>query len=171
MADGKELPGQVSCNNEIVTFVPDSRLRLETSYAAKLTADIQDMAGNKTAEHAWEFKNGITVQASAAPEYKGKEYCIDPEEALVAAASSCHMLTFLAIASKKGFVVNQYTDQPIGYLEKNADGTMAVTRIELHPQIIFGGRQPSAQDIQKLHQSAHKACFIANSIRSTVEIK
>ncbi|TBR21832.1 OsmC family peroxiredoxin, partial [bacterium] len=79
-------------------------------------------------EHAWAFDAGIQVRASAAPDFRGKPDCVDPEEALIAALSSCHMLTFLAIASRKRLVVDSYEDAAVGILEKNAAGRLAVTR-------------------------------------------
>ena len=71
-------------------------------------------------DHLWKFENGIEVPASAAPDYLGNPQCVDPETAFVAALSSCHMLTFLAVASHKGFVVDTYEDHAVGHLEKNA---------------------------------------------------
>lgn len=122
-------------------------------------------------EHAWIFDNGIRVQASAAPQFKGKEGHIDPEEAFVASVASCHMLTFLAIASKKKWIVESYTDEPVGELSENNDGQLAMTKIVLRPQIVFSSdKQPSQEEIRKLHDKAHMHCFIAHSIRTDVEI-
>jgi organic hydroperoxide reductase OsmC/OhrA len=121
--------------------------------------------------HTWEFEGGPTVPASAAAAFSGGAGCVDPEEGLVAAASSCHMLTFLAIASKKKLVVASYADQAVGHLEKDAEGRLAVTRIELHPVVRFApGPAVSAEELRKLHDSAHRNCFIANSIRATVTV-
>lgn len=123
-------------------------------------------------EHRWDFLNGIKVNASAAVEYKGKEECVDPEQALVAAISSCHMLTFLAIASKKGIVVQSYTDEAVGFLEKDSDGKISVTRAVLKPKIIFSGDKiPAKEDIERMHHSAHVHCFIANSVKTDVKIE
>jgi organic hydroperoxide reductase OsmC/OhrA len=122
-------------------------------------------------EHRWDFDGGPSVPASAAAAYAGGSGCVDPEEALVAALSGCHMLTFLAIAAKKQLVVMSYEDRPVGHLEKNADGKLAVTRIELHPQVKFAaGVEVSAEDLQRLHDSAHRNCFIASSIRADVTV-
>jgi organic hydroperoxide reductase OsmC/OhrA len=89
----------------------------------------------------------------------------------VAALSSCHMLTFLAIASKKGFVVDDYRDEAVGVLEKNAEGRLAVTRVTLRPRIGFSGdRVPSVEEIERMHESAHRGCFIANSVRTEVTV-
>ena len=122
--------------------------------------------------HTWRFEGGVEVPASAAPQFLGDASRVDPESALVAALSSCHLLTFLAIASNSGFVVDQYEDDPVGHLEKNASGKLAVTRVILRPRIVFGGaKQPSAQELEKLHDKAHKECFIANSVLTTVTVE
>ena len=122
-------------------------------------------------DHVWRFAGGVEVPASAAPAYFGNPKLVDPEGALVAALSSCHMLTFLALASNKGFVVDSYEDNAVGHLEKNANGKMAITRVDLHPKIVFGGaKQPGETDIQWLHDKAHRECFIANSVLTEVKI-
>ena len=122
-------------------------------------------------DHAWKFPNGVEIPASATPAYLGNPNRVDPEAALVAALSSCHMLTFLALAANKGFVVESYEDDAVGHLEKNAAGKMAVTRVELRPKIIFSGtKQPAAADLDGLHDKAHKECFIANSVTTDVRV-
>jgi len=121
-------------------------------------------------DHVWRV-NGNEIPASATAAYLGNAQRVDPEAALVAALSSCHMLTFLALASNKGFVVDSYEDQAVGHLEKNAAGKMAVTRVELRPKITFGGtKQPTAMDLDWLHDKAHKECFIANSVTTEVRV-
>ena len=90
-------------------------------------------------DHAWRFDNGIEIPGSAAPAYLGNPDRVDPEGAFVAALASCHMLTFLALASNRGFVVDSYEDCAVGHLGKNANGKMAVIRIDLRPQITFSG--------------------------------
>ena len=122
-------------------------------------------------DHTWRFENGVEVPASATPSYLGNPQRVDPEAALVAALSSCHMLTFLALASNKGFVVESYEDAAVGHLEKNAAGKMAITRVDLHPKIAFGGaKQPTPADLEWLHDKAHKECFIANSVTTEVRV-
>lgn len=122
-------------------------------------------------DHTLEFDNGATVKASSAPTYFGDPAGVDPEEMLVAALSSCHMLTFLAVAAKSGYVVERYEDHPVGFLEKNAEGRLAVTRASLHPRIEFGGdKRPDAPTIERMHAKAHANCFIANSVRTVVTI-
>lgn len=122
-------------------------------------------------DHVWRFPNGVEVPGSAAPAYLGNPQRVDPEAAFVAALSSCHMLTFLALASNKGFVVDSYEDAAVGHLEKNANGKLAITRVDLHPKIIYSGaKQPAAADLEWLHDKAHKECFIANSVTTEVKV-
>jgi len=133
------------------------------------SADFSYDTYNRT--HSWQFDDGTVVPASAAPAFNGGLYGIDPEEALVAATSSCHMLTFLAICAKKGLAVERYYDKAVGVLAKNESGKLAITQIALSPQVTFSGeRQPDPAELQGLHESAHRNCFIANSINATVII-
>jgi organic hydroperoxide reductase OsmC/OhrA len=121
-------------------------------------------------DHVWSV-NGNDIPASATTAYLGSPDRADPEGALVAALSSCHMLTFLALAANKGFVVDSYEDAAVGHLEKNAQGKLAVTRVDLHPRVAFGGaRQPAEADLEWLHDKAHKECFIANSVTTDVRV-
>jgi organic hydroperoxide reductase OsmC/OhrA len=123
-------------------------------------------------DHVWRFENGIEVPASAAPAYFGNPQRVDPEGALVAALSSCHMLTFLAVCARKRLVVDSYDDEAVGYLEKNAEGKLAMTRVVLRPRVRFGGDgPPSDEEFAKLHDKAHHACFIANSVRTEVTVE
>lgn len=125
---------------------------------------------NYSRDHVWRFPNGIEVAASATPAYLGNASRVDPEAAFVAALSSCHMLTFLAIASMKGFVIDSYDDNAVGHLEKNAAGKMALTRVDLRPKIVFSGKQPTPADLDAMHDKAHKECFIANSVTTEVKV-
>jgi organic hydroperoxide reductase OsmC/OhrA len=123
-------------------------------------------------DHTWTFPNGVSIGASAAPDYQGNPERVDPEEALVAAVAGCHMLTFLAIAARKRLVVDRYEDEATGVLEKNAEGKMAVTRITLRPRVQFGGTGgPDPTEVKRLHGLAHEHCFIANSIRTSVTVE
>lgn len=127
---------------------------------------------NYNRSHQWDFGHGITVAASAAPNYQGDPELVDPEQAFVAALSSCHMLTFLAIASQKKLVVDQYEDQASGVLGKNDAGKMALTEVTLRPRVTFGGEnQPDQQVIDQLHDAAHKNCFLANSVTTKITIE
>jgi organic hydroperoxide reductase OsmC/OhrA len=123
-------------------------------------------------DHTWTFEGGVEVSASAAPDYKGSDQRVDPEEAFVAALSSCHMLTFLAIAAKKRIAVEEYSDHAIGYLEKNESGKISVTRVLLRPTVAFSENSAqSPEQLAKLHHSAHENCFIANSVNTVVTVE
>ena len=126
---------------------------------------------NYPRDHVWTFERGMQVKASAAPQFLGNPQLVDPESAFVAALSSCHMLTFLALASNKGFVVDDYADNAVGHVEKNANGKLAVTRVDLHPKIVFSGvKTPTQADLDWLHDKAHRECFIANSVTTEVHV-
>jgi organic hydroperoxide reductase OsmC/OhrA len=123
-------------------------------------------------DHTWKFDGGHEMSASAAPAYLGNPANVDPEEAFVASLSSCHMLTFLAVACKKKFVMDEYTDEAVGHMEKNENGKLAITRVELHPKITFSGeKQPSEQELDEMHHFAHTECFIANSVKTKVTVE
>lgn len=122
-------------------------------------------------DHVWTF-GPQKMLASAAPDYKGSPDRVDPEEAYVAALSSCHMLTFLAVAALKKYFVAHYEDEAVGYLEKSEIGMMCVTRVILHPRARFAGENiPSADVIKELHEKAHEQCFISNSVKTKVTIQ
>ncbi|AFT69113.1 putative redox protein [Alloalcanivorax dieselolei B5] len=123
--------------------------------------------------HEWMFDGGVTVPASASPHIVPLPYSVaenvDPEEAFVAALSSCHMLVFLGIAAKRRYVVDRYIDEAVGVMAENEAGKLAVTRVTLRPRVLFSGdRRPSPEQIEKLHHLAHDECFIANSVRTEV---
>jgi organic hydroperoxide reductase OsmC/OhrA len=125
-----------------------------------------------TRDHIWEFENGAKIEASAAPGFRGSPKNVDPEEAYVASISSCHMLTFLAIAARKRFVVDSYTDSAVGHLEKNANGKLAVTRVALRPKVSFSEEAcPSSEELERLHHLAHAECFIANSVHTSISVE
>jgi organic hydroperoxide reductase OsmC/OhrA len=120
-------------------------------------------------EHEWTFDNGQTVRASAAVDFLGKPGFTDPEEAYTAALTSCHLLTFLAIASMSGYTVDAYEDEAVGHLEKAEDGKPWLARVEMHPRIAFSGeKQPTPDQLNMLHQKAHKECFLARSVKTEV---
>ena len=126
--------------------------------------------------HEWSFDGGVRLTASSSPSSVPVPYsvveAVDPEEALVAAASSCHMLTFLYLAAKRAFVVESYEDDAFGVLEKNQQGKLAITRITLRPKIGFAAdKAPSAPELEALHHSAHEECYIASSIKSEVVVE
>ncbi len=126
--------------------------------------------------HVLRFDGGIEVPGSSSPHSVPVPYtsvdAVDPEEAFVASISSCHMLWFLSIAAKRGFRVDSYDDDAEGTLEKDRDGNVSMTRVVLHPRIVFSGAQtPSAPDIAAMHEEAHHRCYIANSVKTVVTIE
>lgn len=126
--------------------------------------------------HEWSFDGGVIVSASSSPQVVPVPYskldAIDPEEAMVASASSCHMLFFLSLAAKQGFVVEGYVDEAIGVMEENSAGKLAFSRIILRPKVVFFGEpSPSAAEIESLHHAAHEECFIANSLRCEIVVE
>ncbi|MDJ0958945.1 MAG: OsmC family protein [Arenicellales bacterium] len=125
--------------------------------------------------HTWQFDGGLTIPASPSPHVvpapMSVEENVDPEEAFVASLSSCHMLFFLSIAAKKGFVVDEYVDHAVGILAKNALGKMAMIKVTLRPNIIYSGdKQPTNEEQDNMHHQAHDLCFIANSVTTEVEV-
>ena len=126
--------------------------------------------------HEWEFDGGVTVRASASPhvvrEPVSSAEAVDPEEALVAALSSCHMLWFLSIASGRGFVVDRYEDHAIGTMGPNAEGRIAMTKVVLRPTVRWtGAKVPDAAESAEMHETAHHACYIANSVKTDVRVE
>ena len=124
-------------------------------------------------DHRWRLGSGATLDASAAPEYRGPNSAggVDPEEALVASIASCHMLTFLAVAARRRLIVDRYEDEAVGVLGKNAEGRLAMTRVVLSPRIGFAGGTPPTDELDRLHALAHRNCFIANSVRCEVRVE
>lgn len=122
--------------------------------------------------HVWDFPGGQSLQSSSAPEYFGNPEYANPEEGLVASLSSCHMLTFLAIAARKRLTVDLYEDEASGILEKNPRGRMLVTRITLRPRVVFGGDNvPDGKTLAAMHHKAHENCFVANSLLTEVSVE
>jgi organic hydroperoxide reductase OsmC/OhrA len=122
--------------------------------------------------HAWTFpKSGIVVKATAAPKYRGRPDAVDPEEALVASISSCHMLTFLALCARRGILVESYVDDAVGWLEPNEERRHAITRVVLKPSVTFAeGHRPDASTLAKIHEESHEQCFIANSVKTAITV-
>ena len=133
-----------------------------------------DFAGNHyTRAHEWSFDGGLTVPASASPHIVPLPLSVaenvDPEEAFVASLSSCHMLFFLSLAARRGIVVESYTDEASGRMEKNADGRMAMSRVLLRPRAVYrADSTPDPKEVERLHHRAHELCFIANSVRTKI---
>ncbi len=130
--------------------------------------------GKYSRRHTWEFDSGQVVAASPAPSVVPAPYsdasCIDPEEAFVAAISSCHLLTFLYLAHRRGLVIESYEDLAVGVLEKNERRVPWVSRVTLHPRIRFSN-EPEPSIIEALHHEAHEQCFIANSVKTEIVVE
>jgi organic hydroperoxide reductase OsmC/OhrA len=132
--------------------------------------------GKYSRAHTWTFDGGITVPASSAPDVIKPPLsvveAVDPEEAVVAALASCHMLWFLALAKKHGFVVDSYRDEAAGAMGKNDAGKTALLSITLRPHVSFAGdKQPTREQFDALHHQAHEECYVANSLKSAVTVE
>lgn len=133
------------------------------------------LSGKYSREHMWTFDGGATVAASPSPSVVPVPFSnpahVDPEEAFVAAISSCHMLTYLYLACKAGYQVDSYQDEAVGTMTKNAKGVPWVSSVTLHPQIVYSGAKlPTPADEQHLHHLAHEQCFIANSVKTDIVV-
>ncbi len=124
--------------------------------------------------HTWEFDGGTSVPASSSPQVVPRysvEAAVDPEEALVASAASCHMLTFLYLAARAGFNVASYEDNAVGEMAKTDAGKEWIAKITLNPRIEWlGDTIPTAEQLASLHHDTHEMCYIANSIKSEIVI-
>jgi organic hydroperoxide reductase OsmC/OhrA len=121
--------------------------------------------------HLLTFSGDQVLQNSAAPEFMGDADKSNPEELFASALASCHMLTFLAVAAKSGFMIETYSDKAVAILDKNEEGRTAITQIDLFPQIEFlGTKIPTTEELKVLHERAHRNCFIASSIKTKVNI-
>jgi organic hydroperoxide reductase OsmC/OhrA len=121
-------------------------------------------------DHVWRFDSGIEVRASANPIYLGSGEAVDPEEAFVASIASCHMLSLLAIAARKRLVVESYADRAVGVMSENDQGRLAVTSVALHPQIVWAREAPADDVVARMHELAHRECFIANSVKTAITV-
>lgn len=136
--------------------------------------DAQVFTNNKySRRHTWSFDGGVEVIASSSPQVVplpwSDEHAVDPEEAFVASLASCHMLWFLSIAAKSGFVVDEYRDCPLGTMKKNSLGKLMIADVVLRPRVQFTGEhRPADAEVQDMHAKAHEECFIANSVKTDV---
>ncbi|WP_341677719.1 OsmC family protein [Niveibacterium sp. SC-1] len=128
--------------------------------------------GQYSRAHTWQFDGGVSVPASSSPGVVplpwSDERAVDPEEAFVASLSSCHMLWFLSLAADQGFTVDAYDDAAEGVMAKNAAGKLVISEVFLRPQVRFSGTPPTPDQHATLHHAAHEACFIANSVLTTI---
>lgn len=125
--------------------------------------------------HLLRFDGGLTVAGSSSPNVVPQPFsdpsAIDPEEALVSALSSCHMLWFLDIASRQGFVVDSYHDEARGVMTVNERRKLWLSSVTLSPKVVFSGTTlPTPADIERMHHEAHDECFIANSVKTDVQV-
>lgn len=126
--------------------------------------------------HSWTFDGGVVVAASSSPEIvpvpMSDESAVDPEEAFVASLSSCHMLWFLSIAAKRGFIVDSYRDDPCGVMSRNDRGKLVLSEVVLRPTIRWSGQSlPAAKHIEQMHDRAHDECFLANSVKTVIRVQ
>ena len=134
------------------------------------------LKGTYSREHTWTFDGGVTVPASSSPAAVRVPFSnpanVDPEEAFVASLSSCHMLTYLYIASRKGFEIVSYEDEAVGVMTKNERGIPWVSSVVLHPRITCGGaKTPTSEEEEQMHHAAHEQCFISNSVKTAVKVE
>jgi organic hydroperoxide reductase OsmC/OhrA len=146
-----------------------------TARIAWKNAGTEFMQGKFSRAHTWTFDGGLTVPASASPAVVRPPLsdpgAIDPEEAFVASLSSCHMLTFLHLARRAGFQVESYDDDAVGELTKNAAGAFFISKVTLNPRIVYSAdKRPSSEELARLHHDAHEQCFIAQSVRTEVQV-
>ena len=127
--------------------------------------------GKYSNQHEIVFTPNIKIKADSAPDWKGSELNSNPEQTLAASLSSCHMMTFLALAAKMGWPVKSYKDNAVATLGKNSKGQMSVIKIELNPKVEFSdGFYVEPDEMAKIQDRAHRYCFIANSLSSEVKV-
>jgi len=123
-------------------------------------------------DHLWDFGEGLVVNASSAPQYLGNPECADPERAFAAALSSCHMLFFIAICSKKRLVVESYIDKSTAFLTQDEQGELVISKVILRPDVTFSeGVEVSQEILDKIHHQSHEKCFLARSVKSEVLVE
>jgi organic hydroperoxide reductase OsmC/OhrA len=131
--------------------------------------------GRYSRGHSVVFDSGVEVPGTASPHVVGNKWsapsAVDPEQMLVGAINTCHMLSFLHVAREAGFIVTHYRDEAVGVMEKREDGEMWVSLVTLHPEITYAGRQPSAEERDHMHHAAHQVCFIANSVKTEIVVE
>ena len=132
-------------------------------------------SGRYSRAHEMRFDGGAVVRGSSSPHVVPLPFSdpagVDPEEALVASVSACHMLWFLNLAQEAGLHVESYVDEAEGVMGRVGRGRMAVTRIALRPRIGFAGAEPDPEQVGRLHHEAHERCFIANSLKTEIVVE
>ena len=138
--------------------------------------DGEDFAtGRYSRGHSVVFGSGYEAPGTASPHVVGNKWsvpgAVDPEEMLVGAINTCHMLSFLHVAREAGFTVARYRDEAVGVMEKNAAGELWVSKVTLHPEISYVGAQPTPDQREHMHHKAHEVCFIANSVKTEIVVE
>lgn len=113
---------------------------------------------------------GDGLLMSSDPAFGGRSTLHNPEQLLVMAASSCHMLSFLAVAARKRFDVVSYVDEAEAEMPEG-DRPVRISTIVLHPTIVFGtsvDQSITDEVVDRLHETAHRLCFIASSLGGEV---
>lgn len=123
-------------------------------------------------EHQWDFGEGLIVNASSAPQFLGNPECADPERAFAASLSSCHMLFFIAICSKKRLIVENYIDCSTSFLEPDEQGDLIISKVILRPEVTFAeGVEVSREVLENIHHQSHDKCFLAKSVKSDIVVE
>jgi organic hydroperoxide reductase OsmC/OhrA len=132
------------------------------------------LKGRYSRGHSLKFGSGVEVPGTASHQVVGNRWAVegavDPEEMLVGAINTCHMLSFLHIAREAGFVVTRYRDEAVGEMTRREDGEMWVSKVTLRPEITYAGARPGEAQSHDLHHRAHAICFIANSVKTEIEV-
>lgn len=108
------------------------------------------------------------IAGSSDPHFRGDPARWNPEQLLVSALSSCHMLSYLHLCATAGIAVQQYRDNAEGFMAETRDGSGSFTRVVLRPAVRCSPGADLAQ-ARELHHAAHAKCFIANSVNFPVE--
>lgn len=159
--------------NRLITLDPGETMAEYTAVIEWQRGDAAFIDNRYSRAHRWRFDGGVEVPASSSPHVvpvpMSAEAAVDPEEAFVASLASCHMLWFLSIAAKRGYVVDGYRDDAVGLLGENDDGKVAMLSVTLRPEVTFArDRVPDANELGALHDQAHDECFLARSVRTDV---
>jgi organic hydroperoxide reductase OsmC/OhrA len=173
------MPQSSRLENMIVAFraTPSTTTRMAEHIAIirwKRTGEPSEFfKGRYSREHTWTFDGGATIPASPSPHVVRPPFSnpahVDPEEAFVAAISSCHFLTYIWLAGKEGFQIDAYEDRAVGKMTNNERGVPWVSEVTLNPNITYAGdKKPSHADEARLHHAAHEQCFIANSVKTKI---
>jgi len=128
--------------------------------------------GKYSPNHRMAFSGGMAATMTAAPDYGGDTRYVNPEEALAAALSSCHMMTFIALAAKARWKLTKYRDRAVAVLGKTGDGRTWVSEIVLHPLTEFAaGHDIGADKLSEMHARAHRYCFVANALSCDMRVE